>query len=87
MQGLELIPVDRPERALPARPEWLYFEAPRRDAPAWHDVQQTQSLAVRLKDSLIMNHDRLQGERQLVVNYQGRSAPLQFALFAVPTES
>ena len=83
-QGLELSPVDRPVRALPVRPDWLYYEVSRQDTPAWRDVQETQTLAVRLKDALIVNLDRLQGERDLVVNHQGRNVTLQLALFAVP---
>jgi type VI secretion system protein ImpJ len=83
-QGLQLQPVDRLIRALPARQEWIYYEVDRKDSPAWRDVQETQTLAMRLKDSLIENADRLQGERRLVVNLRGKKAPLQFALFAVP---
>ena len=83
-EGVQLVPVERPIRALPARQDWIYYEVPRKDAPAWRDVQQTQTLAMRLKDSLILNHDRLQGETQLVVSARGKRAPLQFALFAVP---
>jgi type VI secretion system protein ImpJ len=83
--GVELIPVTRQIRALPHRPEWMYFEIPRRDSPAWRDVQETQTLAMRLKDSLILNKDRLQGESRMVVSYKGRKVPLEFALFAVPT--
>ncbi len=83
--GVELIPVTRQIRALPSRPEWMYFEIPRRDSPAWRDVQETQTLAMRLKDSLILNRDRLQGESRMVVSYKGRKVPLEFALFAVPT--
>jgi len=84
-EGLQLVPVDRPIRALPARQDWIYYEVLQRDSPAWGDVQSTQTLAMRLKESLIVNHDRLQGERQLVVSVLGKQATLQFALFAVPT--
>jgi len=83
-EGLQLAPLDRPIRALPARQDWIYYECPRTDTPAWRDVQQTQTLALRLKDSLILNLDRLQGETQLVVSARGKRIPLQFALFAVP---
>lgn len=84
--GLQLNAVDRPARAIPVRPEWLFFEVPRQDAPAWRDVQQTQTLAMRLKDSLILNLDKLQGEQELVVSAAGRKVPLRFALFAVPLQ-
>jgi type VI secretion system protein ImpJ len=83
--GLELKPLDRPIRALPSQPDWMYYEVARNEGPAWRDVQSTQTLAMRLRDSLITNLDRLQGERQLVISNRGRSYPLQFALYAVPT--
>ena len=84
--GVQLNPVDRPIRAIPSRPDWLFFEVPKQDTPAWRDVQQTQTLAMRLKDSLILNFDRLQGEQELVVSAFGRKVPLRFALFAVPQQ-
>jgi type VI secretion system protein ImpJ len=86
-EGVKLEPVHRAIRALPARQDWVYYQVLQDGTPAWRDVQQTQSLAIRLKDSLIMNADKLQGERQLVVSALGRKVPLEFALFAVPTES
>jgi type VI secretion system protein ImpJ len=82
--GLELRPLDRHPRALPSQQDWLYYEINRGDTPAWRDVQATQTLAMRLKDSLIVNLDRLQGERQLVISNRGKNIPLQFALYAVP---
>lgn len=85
--GLELRPLDRPIRALPSQADWLYYEVARNEGPAWRDVQATQTLAMRLRDSLITNLDRLQGERQLVINNRGRTYPLQFALYAVPTRA
>jgi type VI secretion system protein ImpJ len=54
------------------------------DSPAWRDVVATQTLAMRLKDSLIVNKDRLQGEREIVVAALGQKVRLQFALFAIP---
>jgi type VI secretion system protein ImpJ len=85
--GLDMSLLDRPIRALPANQDWVYFEVSRRDTPAWRDVQETQTLAVRLKDSLILNLDQLQGERRLVVSCRGRRVPLEFALFAIPAQS
>ena len=87
MEGVQLTPVDRAIRALPTRQEWIYFEVPRTDAPAWRDVQETQSLAMRLKDSLILNLDRLQGKQKLIVSAHGRKAELEFALFAIPSQA
>ena len=87
LSGLQLISMDRPIRALPARANWLYYEVKQAaTSPAWRDVQETQTLALRLRDSLIMNRDRLQGERKLVVSARGKPVTLQFALFAVPIE-
>jgi type VI secretion system protein ImpJ len=84
--GLQLEPLQRTIRALPALSDWLFYEVSRNESPAWRDVQVTQTLAMRLKDSLIVNQDRLQGEQRLVVNTNGRHATLEFALFAVPTQ-
>jgi type VI secretion system protein ImpJ len=83
-EGVQLKAVDRPLRALPATQEWIYFEVQKNDSPAWRDVVETQTLAMRLKDSLIDNKDRLQGEREIEVVTQGKKIPLQFALFAIP---
>ncbi len=85
--GVTLTPVDRQIRALPGRTDWVFFEVPRQDTPAWRDVQETQTLAMRLKDSLIANLDRLQGQQTLVVAAFGRKIALKFALFAVPAQS
>ena len=85
--GVALTPVDRAVRALPGRADWVFFEVPRQDTPAWRDVQETQTLAMRLKDSLIANLDRLQGQQTLVVSALGRKISLKFALFAVPAKS
>ena len=51
---------------------------------AWKDVLQTQTLAMRVSDVLIVNRDTLQGKRELVVRVGPQQVPLQFALFAVP---
>lgn len=83
-EGVHMMLVDRSIRALPSQRDWIYYEIDRKDSPAWRDVQETQTLAVRLKDSMIVNRDRLQGERRLMVNVRGKMASLQFALFAVP---
>lgn len=85
--GVTLNPIDRQIRALPGRADWVFFEVPRQDTPAWRDVQETQTLAMRLKDSLIANLDRLQGQQTLVVAAFGRKIALKFALFAVPVQA
>ena len=82
-EGLHLTPLAQAPRALPPRGDWSYYEVSRQNA-AWKDVLETQTLAMRLKDTLIANRDRLQGERKLAVALGDRQAELQFALFAVP---
>jgi type VI secretion system protein ImpJ len=83
-EGLRLQSVDRPIRALPVQRDWIYYEVSQQDSPAWRDVVETQTLAMRLRDSLILNQDKLQGEQKLLVSALGRKLWLQFALFAVP---
>ncbi len=83
-EGVQLRPLERPIRALPARQEWIYYEVLQNDSPAWRDVVSTQTLAMRFRDSLILNKDQLQGEREIVVAALGRKVRLQFALFAIP---
>jgi type VI secretion system protein ImpJ len=83
-QGVQLRPLERTIRALPVRPDWIYYEVVQNDSPYWKDVVATQTLAMRLKDSLILNKDKLQGEREIVVAAPGGKARLQFALFAIP---
>jgi type VI secretion system protein ImpJ len=85
-EGLNLVPVQRPPRTLPISSDWIYFEVSRANH-AWRDVQETQTLAMRFRESLILNLDRLQGERQIVVSYEGRRITLEFALFAVASQS
>jgi type VI secretion system protein ImpJ len=82
MEGLQLLPLDRTPRALPGR-GWIYYEVTRQNA-AWRDVQSTQTLAMRFRDSLVVNRNDPSEERTLIVNYRGTRIGLQFALFAVP---
>ena len=86
-EGLSLVPLERLVRSLPARSEWIYFEIPRNERPAWKDVLDTQTLALMLRDTLILNRDQLQGQDTLEINFDGRRISLQFALFAVQQKS
>jgi type VI secretion system protein ImpJ len=86
-QGLEIVPLERQIRALPSDQEWLFYDIPRQRTPAWQDVQVTETLAMRLKDSLILNFNQLQGQRSLEVSVRGKRASVEFALFAVPRQS
>ncbi|NQT36229.1 MAG: type VI secretion system baseplate subunit TssK [Planctomycetes bacterium] len=85
-EGLHLTPLPQAPRALPPAGDWLYFEV-NRDNTAWKEVMDTETLAMRLKDTLIVNRADLQGERKLVVSVGGKQVALQFALFAVPKGS
>jgi hypothetical protein len=40
-------------------------------------------MAIRVRDSAILNADQLAGRRRVEVSYEGRVAALEFALFAV----
>lgn len=82
-EGLDLTPLEQAPRALPSNRDWTYFVVNRQNA-AWKDVFATQTLAMRLQEHLILNRDKLQGERVLIVSARGKSAELQFSLFAVP---
>ncbi len=84
MVGLQLEFVDRPIRALPSRQDWIYFEVPRKNTPIWRDVQATESLAMRFKQELIVDPERLDGNRQLSLRARGKTVTLEFAVFAVP---
>jgi len=48
-------------------------------------VQATQTLAMRLRDALIINRHELQGHHRIMVHFKGKRAELEFALFAVRT--
>ena len=82
-QGVQLVPLNRAPRALPINRDWTYYEVTRGNE-AWKDVQETQTLAMRLKDALIVNRGNLQGQQKMIVMAGGKQVTLQFALFAVP---
>lgn len=86
-EGLTLEPLDRPLNSLPMKQDWIYYQVVQDDSAgsAWADVAQTQTLAMRLKDSLILNKDKLQGQKEMVVAALGQKVRLQFALFAIPS--
>lgn len=85
-EGLRLVKLPRAPRALPGSGDWLYYEVSRQ-SPAWKDVQETQTLAMRVKEELIANRNELQNQRRLVLNYRGKQVILEFVLFAVPMRS
>ena len=81
--GLQLLPTDRPPRALPARIGWTYYRIGTEN-PAFKAVQLSQSLAIRLRDSSIANGSTLMGQRRVEVACGERPGALEFAVFAVP---
>ncbi len=81
--GLQLISVDRPPRALPDKGGWLYYQISRENV-AWNDVRDTQSLSIRLRETLLLNGASLPGNRRIEVSRDGHPVSLEFALFAVP---
>ncbi len=80
---MQLTPLAQAPRALPPAGDVLYFKVTGGNA-AWNDVLETETLAMRLNESLIANRDDLQGKQELVVSVGGTQSQLRFALFAVP---
>ncbi len=80
--GLALKAVERTPRYLPMNRNWNYYQV-NKDGPAWKNVHVTQSLAMRLKEALLVKPEELQGGRRLVVKHRGKEVELEFALFAV----
>lgn len=80
--GVELLPVQEIPAVLPQGTEWAYFKIDQSSA-AWREVLASQSLAIRIKDSIIANAESLRGSQQLEVSYQKHSIPLKFALCGV----
>jgi type VI secretion system protein ImpJ len=81
--GLTLLPLNYTPQALP-RTGWRYYEVSR-EGPEWKEVQSTKTLAMRFLHRLIENPQDLPGKRRIVMNYRGKRADLEFALFAVRT--
>ena len=84
--GIRLAEVSQAPRALPPRGDVSYYQVTRGNA-AWNDVLQTETLAMRLEQSLIANRNDLRGKQRLVVSINRQEYPLEFALFAVPTQT
>jgi len=80
--GVELQPVDETPNDLPRGTEWAYFKVDQ-SSSAWKDVLASRTLAIRIKDSMIANAEKLHGNRQLDVSFKQQLIPLRFALFGV----
>lgn len=83
MPGLEMRRTRSVPAHLPKGAEWVYFELDGLDNVAWRDVERSGCLAMRFKDSLIVNRAQLPGNRKLVVQSGRTSIALQFSLFGV----
>ncbi|MCA9069556.1 MAG: type VI secretion system baseplate subunit TssK, partial [Planctomycetaceae bacterium] len=82
--GLELVPLNRVVRNLPTTSTWSFYEVTRNNGPVGRDVIETQSIGVRIRESLIVNKAELQaGGTELRVQNGTREVALRFALFAV----
>lgn len=82
LPGLNLVPLSSTPRALPRRSDWRFYEV-NRQGNEWKEVSATKTLAMRFKHRLIQNPEALPGQRRIVVNFRGKRADLEFALFAV----
>jgi type VI secretion system protein ImpJ len=82
LPGLHLVPLSSTPRALPRRSDWRFYEV-NRQGSEWKEVSATKTLAMRFKHRLIQNPEALAGQRRIAVNYRGKRADLEFALFAV----
>ena len=80
--GVELLQVSELPAVLPRGSEWAYYKI-RQGNPAWDDVMQTKTLAIRLQDALIANLDSLEGSKKIAVRYKDQTVELQFAIFSV----
>jgi type VI secretion system protein ImpJ len=82
-EGLHLVPLVHTPRALPGR-GWVYYEVSRQNE-AWRDVQETQTLAMRLAQDLIVKNAQTDNRRRLTVKPRNKNTyvTLEFALFAV----
>jgi type VI secretion system protein ImpJ len=82
LPGIEQVELTQVPRALPPH-GWVYYEVQRGNS-AWRDVLASQTLALRFKEQLIGNLDKLRGQQRLEVVLPSKRAVLEFALFAVP---
>lgn len=80
-RGVELSPLQDIPRLLPSQSDWSYFQLADR-GPAWHDVLESGTIAMRLREEMIDNRSDLTGNQTLKVRVDGEVISLQFAIFA-----
>ncbi len=87
--GVTLTPLAQVPRVLPTLGGWVFYQVSRNYSPnnpakpAWDDVVETNTLAMRFAEKFVANLRDLQGQRKLVINAGGKMSELQFCLFAV----
>ncbi|EMB17079.1 type VI secretion protein, VC_A0114 family [Rhodopirellula europaea 6C] len=79
--GLELKPLREVPRVLPSQSDWSFFEISGR-GPAWTDVLDTGTIALRIREQLIDDPQKLAGNQTLKVRMDAHTTSLQFAIFA-----
>ncbi len=80
-RGVELSLLQNIPKLLPSQSDWSFYEI-RNQGPAWTDVLDTGTLALRLREDLIDNRSELSGNQTLRVRLGEQSTKLQFAIFA-----
>ncbi|QDT03975.1 hypothetical protein K227x_23610 [Rubripirellula lacrimiformis] len=80
--GLELKPLREVPRSLPSQSDWSFFEISG-SGPAWTDVLDTGTIAMRLREQLIEDHRQLAGNQTLSVRVDSHTVSLQFAIYAI----
>jgi len=81
MAGLELFAQDKPQE-LPVYKNWTFFNV-KRQGVVWKQVVSSGTLAMRFKETLVLNRNELQGKKALEVFVNQRRASLRFTLFAI----
>jgi type VI secretion system protein ImpJ len=81
--GVELKLATSLPASLPKGDAWIYYDVAGQDQAAWKDVLASGSLAMRLRDSSIVDPISLKGSRTLNVRFDDETVSLQFSLFGV----
>ncbi len=80
--GVSLTRMQDIPRSLPSQSDWTYYEFGER-GPAWNDVLESGTIAIRLPEEYVDNRSELTGNQTLRVRIDDEIMPLQFAVFAL----
>jgi len=80
--GIELAPMRKIPRILPSQSDWSFFEIQGR-GPAWTDILDTGTMAIRLGEELIEDRRELSDSQVLTLRLNEQRIQLQFAIFAI----